>query len=55
VAVSIQTQHWFATPFATLFALGYGYVALLVGGEQLARRRDSLLPAPNREPALPAE
>lgn len=55
VAVSIQTQHWFATPFATLFALGYGYVAVLVGGEQLARRRDSLLPAANREPALPAE
>jgi hypothetical protein len=44
VAASILTQHWFATPFALLFAVGYGYVAALVAGEQLARRRDSLLP-----------
>ncbi|HTM44790.1 MAG TPA: glycosyltransferase [Polyangiaceae bacterium] len=45
VAVSIETGHWFATPFALLFAIGYGYVTALVAGEQIARRRDSLLPA----------
>jgi hypothetical protein len=36
---SLQTGHWFATPFAMLFTLGYGYVALFVASEQLARRK----------------
>jgi cellulose synthase/poly-beta-1,6-N-acetylglucosamine synthase-like glycosyltransferase len=36
---SLETGHWFATPFALLFTLGYGYVAFFVASEQLARRR----------------
>jgi len=40
VVTSIQTGHWFATPFAALFMLGYGYVAVLVATEQASRRRD---------------
>ena len=36
---SIETGHWFATPFASLFALGYGYVAFFVASEELSRRR----------------
>ena len=39
VVVSLQTGHWFATPFALLFALGYGYIATLLVGEQRGRRR----------------
>lgn len=38
VVASIETGHWFATPFAIMFASGYGYVASLVVSEQLARR-----------------
>ncbi len=34
---SLETGHWFATPFAMLFTFGYGYVASLVATEQLAR------------------
>jgi cellulose synthase/poly-beta-1,6-N-acetylglucosamine synthase-like glycosyltransferase len=34
---SIESGHWFATPFAMLFAFGYGYVAFFVASEQLAR------------------
>ncbi|HZU82347.1 MAG TPA: glycosyltransferase, partial [Polyangiaceae bacterium] len=36
---SIRTGHWFATPFAMLFTFGYGYVAVFVTVEELARRR----------------
>src|SRR5262249_28216002 len=36
---SLETGHWFATPFAMLFTFGYGYVASLVASEQLARKR----------------
>ena len=36
---SIETGHWFATPFAMLFTFGYGYVAFFVASEQLARRK----------------
>ena len=43
VIESLQTGHWFATPFAMLFTIGYGYVATLVGAEQLARRRAARL------------
>jgi hypothetical protein len=35
---SLETHHWFATPFAMLFTFGYGYVATLVASEELARR-----------------
>lgn len=36
---SIETGHWFATPFAMLFTFGYGYVAFNVAAEQRARRK----------------
>jgi cellulose synthase/poly-beta-1,6-N-acetylglucosamine synthase-like glycosyltransferase len=36
---SLQTGHYFATPFATLFTIGYGYVAVMIAQEQAARRR----------------
>jgi hypothetical protein len=38
VVASIETGHWFATPFAALFTYGYGYVAWLVASEQLGQR-----------------
>lgn len=38
VVASVETGHWFATPFAMLFAAGYSYVATLVVHEQFARR-----------------
>jgi hypothetical protein len=38
VVASLKTGHWFATPFAMLFTFGYGYVATLVGAEEMARR-----------------
>jgi glycosyltransferase involved in cell wall biosynthesis len=41
-AASLETGHWFATPFALLFTLGYGYVGYFVASEQLARRRAQL-------------
>ena len=44
VIASLETGHWFATQFASLFALGYGYVTFLVVSEQVARR-SSLTPA----------
>jgi hypothetical protein len=34
VVASVQTGHYFATPFAALFMSGYGYVAALVTQEQ---------------------
>jgi len=39
VIASVKTGHWFATPFAMLFTIGYGYVAILVSAEQANRRR----------------
>jgi len=44
VVASVQTGHWFATPFALLFTIGYGYVATLVGLEQRARRQAAASP-----------
>lgn len=38
VVASIETGHYFATPFATLFCLGYSYVAGLVIQEQVLGR-----------------
>ena len=42
VVASLETGHWFATPFAMLFTFGYGYVAFFVASEQLARRKAQL-------------
>jgi hypothetical protein len=44
VVASVKTSHYFATPFAALFTLGYGYVASQVIFEQLGRP----VPAPDR-------
>ncbi len=43
MVASVETGHWFATPFAGIFTFGYGYVATLVAKEQLARRRAATL------------
>ena len=54
VVASLETGHWFATPFAMLFTIGYGYVATLVGTEQLARRKASrMLPAGAQLDSIP--
>ncbi|MGH7284613.1 MAG: glycosyltransferase [Polyangiaceae bacterium] len=42
VVASLETGHWFATPFAMIFTFGYGYVASLVASEQFARKREAL-------------
>ena len=39
VVISLETDHYLATPFALLFALGYSYMAGMMTVEQLARRR----------------
>jgi glycosyltransferase involved in cell wall biosynthesis len=39
VAISIETGHYLATPFALLFALGYAHMAGMMTMEQFARRR----------------
>ncbi|APR84409.1 Glycosyltransferase [Minicystis rosea] len=36
---SIETGHYFATPFAMLFTIGYGYVSIMLAREQVARRQ----------------
>ncbi len=58
VVASIETHHWFATPFAMLFTCGYGYVALLVASEQAVRWREARAlgesAAALRELAVPA-
>jgi cellulose synthase/poly-beta-1,6-N-acetylglucosamine synthase-like glycosyltransferase len=41
---SVETGHWFATPFAMLFTFGYGYVAYNVATEQAARRKAAVAP-----------
>jgi cellulose synthase/poly-beta-1,6-N-acetylglucosamine synthase-like glycosyltransferase len=53
-AASIQTGHWFATPFAMLFTFGYGYVAFFVASEQIARRRAQLARNSSPESLPPA-
>jgi cellulose synthase/poly-beta-1,6-N-acetylglucosamine synthase-like glycosyltransferase len=53
-AASIRTGHYFATPFAILFTIGYGYVAVLVAREQAARRREAPRPVVSPVPALEA-
>ena len=42
VVASVQTGHWFATPFAALFTFGYGYVAVMISLEQATRRREAM-------------
>jgi hypothetical protein len=42
VIASLETGHWFATPFASLFTFGYSYVAWLVVAEQVSVRRAAL-------------
>lgn len=44
VVASIQTHHYFATPFTVLFALGYGYVAYQLISEQLASGEQDEVP-----------
>jgi hypothetical protein len=54
VVASVQTGHWIATPFASLFCFGYGYVAIMLSNEQAARRRAATLAlttAPDSAPA----
>ena len=41
IIASIETRHYFATPFAVLYTYGYGYVALLVASEQAVRWREA--------------
>jgi hypothetical protein len=54
VLASIETEHWFATPFALLFALGYSYVGGMVIVEQFGWRVGAA-PASARNPELIAE
>lgn len=52
---SIQTGHWFATPFALLFTFGYVYVAILVSLEQANRKRtEATLGIASERPSDPA-
>ncbi|MBK8258558.1 MAG: glycosyltransferase [Polyangiaceae bacterium] len=53
VAASVWTGHYFATPFAVLFALGYGYVTVLLIAEQVQRARPARVAAPALEAAAP--
>ena len=48
---SLETGHWFATPFAMLFTFGYGYVAALVASEQFARKKAAELAPVSTNPA----
>jgi cellulose synthase/poly-beta-1,6-N-acetylglucosamine synthase-like glycosyltransferase len=54
---SVETGHWFASPFALLFTFGYGYVAFFVASEQLARTRAAKASVISSVPptALPSE
>jgi cellulose synthase/poly-beta-1,6-N-acetylglucosamine synthase-like glycosyltransferase len=56
VVASVQTGHWFATPFAVLFSVGYGYVAFFVTVEQLfGAQRVRLFGSAKASPLLPPE
>jgi cellulose synthase/poly-beta-1,6-N-acetylglucosamine synthase-like glycosyltransferase len=54
VVASLETGHWFATPFATLFMVGYAYVAKLVIAEQLGVRSARALSRSSTPPATEA-
>ncbi|HKO48227.1 MAG TPA: glycosyltransferase [Polyangiaceae bacterium] len=53
VVASIETGHYFATPFAALFMSGYGYVAALVIQEQFGFGRSAELAGRVAEDAAP--
>lgn len=53
VAASVYTGHYFATPFAVLFTLGYSYVTVVLTREQIARAQAAAAPVVT-EPALAA-
>jgi hypothetical protein len=36
---AVENGHWFAAPFAVMFTFGYSWVATLLVGEELERRR----------------
>ncbi|MFP6683406.1 MAG: hypothetical protein VB934_01785, partial [Polyangiaceae bacterium] len=62
VIASVTHGHYFAAPFALLFAVGYGYVSQQLIGErlQLARRARSMaveqaLDVPQPEPSFTGE
>lgn len=54
VVAALETGHWFAAPFASLFTFGYSYVAWLVVAEQVAVRK-AVLARASEPPAEPAE
>jgi cellulose synthase/poly-beta-1,6-N-acetylglucosamine synthase-like glycosyltransferase len=55
VVASLETGHWFATPFAMMFTFGYGYVATLVATEEMARRAaTTLAPASSDAQSIPS-
>lgn len=45
VVLSIELGHWFVTPFAMLFTIGYGWAALMISSEQSNRRRQQIAAA----------
>ncbi|APR99816.1 glycosyltransferase [Pajaroellobacter abortibovis] len=52
---SLETKHWFATPFALLFACGYGYVTCSIVGEQMSRRSSYLPQNPMLHPTASSQ
>ncbi len=54
VAASISTGHYFATPFAVLFTLGYAYVTVVLTREQLLRAPAAVAPSASAPVLAPA-
>jgi cellulose synthase/poly-beta-1,6-N-acetylglucosamine synthase-like glycosyltransferase len=54
VCASFYTGHFFATPFAVLFTLGYAYVTVLLTREQILRNRPAAPALETAELALSA-
>ncbi|MCL2822763.1 MAG: glycosyltransferase [Polyangiaceae bacterium] len=48
VIAALNTGHWIAAPFASLFAFGYGYVATLVIREQRSREQAATITVEER-------
>jgi glycosyltransferase involved in cell wall biosynthesis len=55
VIASVQTGHYFATPFAVLFCAGYSYVAALVIQEQVLGRGGALAARASQQAGEPSE
>ena len=55
VIASVETGHYFATPFAILFTIGYGYVAMLVAYEEASRKQAPATSSATSWPAMPME